>query len=172
MPWVQIRSRRDPAFWLPILVILAVLVPLAIGAHFALQARADELVARAATHPERALPEALDFGRAFGWTIAGLTAAIGVALLHYFQLGLRHGRLPPDGWWSLGAFRVAVGETALRIARFGRVIAVLLIAASFGLLLSIERLLDVVERAALDARRAPADKAVQLAPPGAPSRTS
>lgn len=154
--WVHIRSRRDPAFWLPIVAILAVLVPIAIWTHFWLESRTDELVERAASDPERALAEALDFARAVGWVLSAVTAAMGLALLHYFQLGLRHGRLPPDGWWSLGAFRVAVGDTALRMARGGRVVAMLLIAAAFGLLLSIEHLLDVLERSAADGRSAPA----------------
>lgn len=157
MTWVQIRSRRDPAFWLPIVAILVVLIPIAIWTHFWLQARTDELVERAATDPERALSEALDFARSVGWTLAALTAAMGVALLHYFHLGRRYARLPPTGWWSLGAFRVAVGDTALRMARGGRVVAMLLIAAAFGLLLSIEHLLDImVERSVPEIRNAPA----------------
>jgi hypothetical protein len=170
--WVHIRSRRDPAFWLPIVAILVVLVPVTIWTHFWLEARTDALVERAASDPERGFAEALDFARAVGWVFAALTTGLGLALLHYFQLGLRHGRLPPDGWWSLGAFRVAVGDTALRMARGGRVVAVLLIAAAFGLLLSIEHLLDAMERAAVDARSRPAMRSVQEAPATAPSRSS
>ncbi|MEN8159221.1 MAG: hypothetical protein ABFS41_04010 [Myxococcota bacterium] len=156
MPWSTIRSRRDPAFWLPIVAIVVVLVPAVIWTHFWLQARADELLERAAADPEQGLAEAIAFARTLGWLLAGVTAAIGLALLHYFQLGLQHGRLPPPGWWSLGAFRVAVGDTARRMARFGRVVAVVLIAASLGLGLAVEHLIDVVERAAADARNASA----------------
>jgi hypothetical protein len=153
--WVRIRSRRDPAFWLPIVGILAVLVPIALATHFWLEARTEGLVELAASDPERALAEALTLARAVGWTLSALTAAIGIALLRYFQLGLRHERLPPEGWWSFGAFRVAIGETALRMARGGRVVAVLLIVASFGLLLSVEHLLDVMEQAATETQSRP-----------------
>jgi hypothetical protein len=151
MTWVQIRSRRDPAVWLPLVAIVVLLVPAAIWTHFWLQARADELVARAAADPVQGLAEAIAFVRNLGIVLAGVTAGLGLALLRYFQLGLQHGRLPPPGWWSLGAFRVAVGDTAHRMARFGRVVAVVLIVASFGVLLAIEHLIDVVERAAAGA---------------------
>lgn len=152
MPWVEIRSRRDPAVWLPLLAVLAVLVPLAIATHVWLDARAEELVRAAEQDPARAIREALVFARTLGWVLAAASAAIGATLLHYCQRGLREGRLPPAGWWSLGAFRIAVGDTALRNARVGRIVAVGLIVASLGLGLATEHLLGLMERAAAEAR--------------------
>ncbi len=66
----------------------------------------------------------------FGWFTCGFLLVIAIALARYFWLGLRHERLPPPGWWSLGAYRAATGTTAERIARAGLVLAFLL--ALFG----------------------------------------
>ncbi|UCE85658.1 MAG: hypothetical protein JSU66_15210 [Deltaproteobacteria bacterium] len=82
--------------------------------------------------------------RLSGWAFCAVSAAFSSYLFRYFQLGLRDGRLPPSGWWSLGAYRVAVGPTARRISRFGLVLAGFLFAASVGFALAIENLVRVL----------------------------
>lgn len=144
MEFETIRSRRDPACWLPLVVVLAALIPLAVwarawmeGYRERLEALAREDVAAAALLAERMLWEV-------GWIACGFTLVAGVVLIRYFQLALREGRLPPSGLWSLGAYRALVGRSARRRARLGLGISVMLPVAGVGFLISVCRLIELL----------------------------
>jgi hypothetical protein len=78
------------------------------------------------------------------------TAAVAAYIFRFCQLGAREGRLPPSGWWSLGAYRARVGDSVQRFAAAGRVLAVVIGLAGVGLGLAVENLIDVLLKAAID----------------------
>lgn len=141
MSWVQLRSRRDPAFWAPLLLAVLVLLPMAVWVNVWLSGWLSHLRAIASSDPEAARAEALHAIRTLGWTLCAVSSVFSAYLLRYFQLGLREGRLPPPGWWDLGAHRVAVGPTALRLCRLGLSLSVFLLTAAIGFALAVEYLL-------------------------------
>ena len=144
MDWVQIRSRRDPAVWAPLLLAVLVIVPMAFWIHAWASGWLDSLRATASSDPEIARAEALRVLRLLEWVFCGVSFVFSAFLFRYFQLGLREGRLPPSGWWSFGALRVAVGPTALRMSKFGRLLSVVLLTATIGFVLAVEYLLRVI----------------------------
>jgi hypothetical protein len=144
MDWVQLRSRRDPAFWAPLLLAVAVLVPMAFWAHVWMADWVDSLRATASSNPEAARAEALRALRLVEWAFCGISSVFSACMFRHFQLGLQEGRLPPSGWWSLGAYRVAVGPTARRMSRFGLVLCVALLTATIAFVFAVEHLLRVI----------------------------
>jgi hypothetical protein len=145
MKSVKLRSRRDPAFWLPIALCVAVLVPLIVGAHFWMTNWLKDLQVLAASDPEAARDEAIRFLRISTWSLCAVMLCFCAYFIRYCQLGRREGRLPPSGWWSLGAFRVIVGRRARRLSEFGFMISAVLIAASIGLGFAVEYLIRLIE---------------------------
>ncbi|UCE02034.1 MAG: hypothetical protein JSW67_12335 [Candidatus Latescibacterota bacterium] len=144
--WTPLRSRRDPAFWAPFLVLLLVLAPLTVWGHAWVSAWLDRLRETAVSNPEAARAEAVRGLRLWGAALCAVSIAFSAYLLRYSQLGLRQGRLPPSGWWSLGAYQVAVGPSARRMSRFVRVLALFLLAAALAFLLALEFLLRVLQQ--------------------------
>ena len=144
MTWIKLRSRRDPAFWAPLLLAVLVLVPLAAWSHLWFSDWIDALRETASFDRETARAEALRTLRLLEWVFCAVSSVFSAFLFRYFQLGLREGRLPPSGWWSFGALRVAVGPTALRMSKFGLVISVVLLTATIGFVLAVECLLRVL----------------------------
>lgn len=116
------------------------LVPLASWAHLWVSGCLDSLRETASSDPEVARSEALRVLRLLELAFGAMSSVFGAFLFRYFQLGLREGRLPPSGWWSLGAYRVAVGPTALRMSRFGLALSVFLLSATIGFVLAVEYL--------------------------------
>jgi hypothetical protein len=104
----------------------------------------DSLRAIASSDPEAARAEALRALRLLEWASFAVLSLLSAFLFRYFQLGLREGRLPPSGWWSLGAYRLAVGRTARRMSKFGLVLSAVLLTAAIGFVLAIEHLLQVI----------------------------
>ena len=126
MAWVTLRSRRAPAFWAPLAVVLLVALLLGLFAHSWATNHIRHLQALAESEPQAARVAAEH-------TLRGLSEFAGVFcvlassfLARYFQLGLRQGRLPPGGWWSLGAHRAATGTTARQLSRAGLGLSALL----------------------------------------------
>jgi hypothetical protein len=142
--WIKLRSHSDPAFWAPLLLAILVLVPLAVCFHLWSSEWIDALRETASFDREAARAEALSALRLLAWVFCAISSVFSAFLFRYFQLGLREGRLPPSGWWSFGALRVAVGPTALRMSRFGMVLAVVLLTATIGFVLAVEYLLRVI----------------------------
>jgi hypothetical protein len=142
--WIQLRSRRDPAFWAPLLLAVLVLVPLAFWSRLWVSDWLDGLREIASFDREAARDEALRTLRLLEWAFCAVSSVFSAFLFRYFQLGLRESRLPPSGWWSLGAYRVAVGPTALRMSKFGLVLSLVLLTGTIGFVLAVEYLLRVI----------------------------
>lgn len=145
MDYVKLRSRRDPAFWLPLVLSVVVLAPLVFGAYGLLTSLLDNLEALASSDPEAARVEAIRILRLSAWSLCAIMVLFCAYLYRYFQLGRREGRLPPSGWWSLGAFRAMVGRRARRMCQFGLVLSGVLLAAAIGLVLAVEHLIGLIE---------------------------
>ena len=144
MEWQTIRSSRDRAFWLPVagaaLLIIALGAGVQLGSHrflHELQALQASDPALAATGAERGL-------RLFGWGVCAFALVSAAFLARYFELGFQEERLPPSGWWSLGARRAMVGPGVRSLSRLGLGLSVLLALAGVGCLLAIHHLLEVL----------------------------
>lgn len=144
MPWVTIRSRRAPAFWAPIVVVLLAVLPLGVWAQSWVTAYIRHLEALRTSDPIAARVAAEQALRLFGWGTCGFVLVIAVVFARYFWLGLRQERLPPAGWWSLGAYRAATGATAERLARAGLVVAFLLALFGVGSVFLVIRLIGAL----------------------------
>lgn len=142
---VRIRSPRDPGFWLPVVLVLIVLLPLAIAVYVQMTDYIAELETLAAADPEAALARAAAFLRRAVWGMCVLLGAFCLYFFRYSQLGRREGRLPPSGWWSFGALHAVVGERAQRIGRFGQWLAAALLIATIGFGLAVEHLARLIE---------------------------
>jgi hypothetical protein len=145
MDYVKLRSRRDPAFWLPLLLSVVVLAPLVYGTYAWLTSWLEHLEALASSNPEAAQDEAIRILRFCAWSLCAVIVGFCAYLFRYFQLGRREGRLPPSGWWSLGAFRAIVGRKARRMSKFGLVLSGVLLASAIGLALAVEHLIRLIE---------------------------
>jgi hypothetical protein len=139
--WIRIRSRRSAAFWAPLVAApLLALLPSLLAQHW-LDDHLPSLQALAASDPEAAARGAERGLRAVAWTAGGLALLVAALLARSCQLGRREGRLPPAGWWSLGARSAATGATAERLARAGLAVAALLAGLGLALALQVERLI-------------------------------
>jgi hypothetical protein len=139
-----IRSWRDPGFWIP--VACAVLVIAALAALCDLETRhyLAGLQAQAAANPQEAASAAEHGLLWIGRFVSGFALAASTLLARCFQLALREQRLPPSGWWSLGALRAVVGPDARTLSAFGLFVSTLLAGAGVGCLLVIQHLIDVL----------------------------
>ena len=95
----------------------------------------------ARSDPERAVAEAVRLIRLCEVALCVSSGVFALFLARFFQLGLREARLPPSGWWSLGAWRAVVGPSAQRMSRIGLTSSLFLLALSVGAVLVIESLL-------------------------------
>jgi hypothetical protein len=141
MEWQTIRSARDPRFWLPLASALLLAPLLGLAAQLWTRAYLHELYALRASNPPAAVAAAEQGLRALGQIVCGFSLLSSALLFRYFQLGSRQHRLPPSGWWSLGARRIAVGPGARRLCRLGVGLSFLLAAAGVGLLIAVHQLL-------------------------------
>jgi hypothetical protein len=150
--WIHLRSRRDPAVWLPALLVILLLTAIAAWAHVWMSAWLEAVNETASSDPERAVAEAVQMIRLCEVALCAASVLFGTFLYRFFQLGLREGRLPPSGWWSLGAWRAAVGARALRMSRLGLALALLLPISTAVTVLLIECLLRALLHGELSAR--------------------
>jgi hypothetical protein len=141
---IQLRSRRDPAVWLPILIVTLVMVALAAWAQSWMSGWMGAVEATADSDPERAIVEATRLIRLCEAALLASSVAFAVFLARFFQLGLREARLPPSGWWSLGAWQAVVGDQAQRMSRLGLGLTLLLLIATAAMVLAIEVLLRAI----------------------------
>jgi hypothetical protein len=142
--WVVLRSRRDPAYWAPLAAALLVVLAIGFAADRFTTRYVEELDALSALDPAAAEAAAADALRRVGALVCGAALAIAVLFARLFWLGLREARVPPSGIWSLGAHRVAVGESARRIARVGLGLAAGIAVCGIGAWLAMHRLLHVL----------------------------
>ena len=142
--WLTIRSRRDPAYWLPILLVIGILVPLALLLFHWMDDAQIELERLLESDPQQARERIMHFLRYAIYSAITLLLLFCVLMWRFFQLARRQQRLPPEGWWSLGAYRARVGESARRLALVGMWLAAILAGLGVGLVLLIEQLVIVM----------------------------
>jgi len=146
MEWQTIRSSRDRAFWLPIASAAVLIVALGVAVQLGAPRYLEALQSLQASDPARAAAAAERDLRLFGWLVCAFSLVSAAFLARYFELGFQEERLPPTGWWSLGARRAMVGPGVRSLSRLGLCLAVLLALAGVGCLLAIHHLLEVLSR--------------------------
>jgi hypothetical protein len=139
-----LRSWRDPRFWLPLTGALGIALAVALLGRLWLLHPLEKLELLRASDPEAAAVAARRGLRVLGWGTCAFAWASAALLARYFQLGLREQRLPPSGWWSLGALRAVVGPQARTRSRFGLGLCGVLAAAGVGCVFAVERLIAVL----------------------------
>ena len=142
MEWQTIRSWQDRGFWLPLAGALLLVAMIGLSAQWWAHRYLQGLESLRASSPEAAAAAAERGLRLLGQTVCGFSLASAALLFRYFQLGLREQRLPPSGWWSLGARRMAVGPGARGLCRLGLGLSLLLALAGVGTLLAVRQLLE------------------------------
>jgi hypothetical protein len=144
MQWQTIRSSRDRAFWLPIAGAALLIVALGAGVQLGAHRLIGDLQSLQASDPALAAAGAERGLRLFGWGVCTFTLVSAALLARYFELGFQEQRLPPSGWWSLGARRAMVGPGVRSLSRWGLGLSVLLALAGVGCLLAVHHLLEVL----------------------------
>lgn len=145
METIRIRSRRDPAFWVPLVVTVLVMGPAVVFVYLWASSLAEHLKALAEIDPVKAAEESKDVLLSVGFWVFGVSVFLGLFLFRHFQLGLSQGRLPPDGIWSLGAYQATFGQRAKRMSRIGMVVSLILPLAGTGFLFAVWRLISLLE---------------------------
>ena len=142
MPCVILRARRAPAFWVPFAVVFPAALALGVLAQLWATDHIRHLQALAQSDPQAARAAAEHTLRGMGAFVGCFSLLVSTLLARYFQLGLRQGRLPPRGWWSLGAHRAATGTMARRLGRAGLGLSVLLALLGITTFLLVNRLIE------------------------------
>ena len=123
--WVRIRSRRDPAFWAPLLLTVLIITPLFMWAHGYKTEFLDTINTNTLSDP-KIYNQLILHIRLIVWPFSIILMALSALNYRCFKAGTREGRLPPSGWWSLGAWRAIVGPRVNKIALFGYAVSLLL----------------------------------------------
>jgi len=144
MPWSVLRSRRDPAVWVPVLLVVCALGAAVAWAQVWMSTWLERLHEMAASDPERAVDEAVRIIRVCEVALCASSAVFAAFGYRFFQLAVRESRIPPSGWWSLGAWRVMVGPEARRRSRLGRFLPFLLAGSTLAIVVVIECLLRAI----------------------------
>jgi hypothetical protein len=144
--WVAIRSRRDPAYWLPIAAVFLAGLMLAFWSERLTTRYLEELEALRSLDPAAAAAAAEDALRRGAMLVCGVVFVFAGLFARLFARGLREARVPPSGWWSLGVHRVAVGESARWICRAGLALSLALAVGGVGIWLAVEKLLRTFSR--------------------------
>ncbi|NIS07159.1 MAG: hypothetical protein GWN21_18285 [Gammaproteobacteria bacterium] len=145
MDSIELRSRRDPAFWIPLLLSILLLLGFMLAGEAYLSQWLEHLQELASSDPEAAESEVVRILRPATWLFCLAMFGFCAYLMRYFQLGLREGRIPPSGWWSFGALRAIAGPKARRMSRVGLVVSALLLIATLGLVFAVEHMIRVIE---------------------------
>jgi hypothetical protein len=135
--WVQIRSRRDPAFWAPLLVTVIITTALFLWAQ-AYTTEFFETINSNTLSADQTANQLILHVRIVVWSFSAILIIFSALNFRCFKVGIQEGRLPPTGWWSLGAWRAIVGPRVKRIAPFGYAISLLLFITAFGLAIAVE----------------------------------
>ena len=135
--WVPIRSRRDPAFWAPLLMTVLILTSLFLFAHTHITDLIETI--NSSTLPlSTFMDQLILYLRILIWSFGIILMIFSALNAKYFKTGLLEGRLPPSGWWSLGAWRAAVGPGVERMAKFGYAVSLLLLITGIGSVTALE----------------------------------
>jgi hypothetical protein len=142
--WAVLRPRRDPAYWVPLAAALLAVLAVGLAADHFTTRYVEEIDALSALDPSAAEAAAADALRRVGALVCGVALAIAALFARFFWLGLREARVPPSGLWSLGAHRVAVGESARWISRVGLAFSGVIALCGIGAWLAMQRLLHLL----------------------------
>ena len=135
--WVPIRSRLDPAFWAPLLMTVLITTSMFLFAHNHITDLVETI--NSSTLPvSEFMDQIVLYLRILVWSFGIILVIFSALNAKYFKTGLLEGRLPPSGWWSLGAWRVAVGPGVKRMAKFGYAISLLLLITGIGSVTALE----------------------------------
>lgn len=135
--WVQIRSRRDPAFWAPLLVTVIITTALFLWAQAYTTEFLETINSNTLSTAQSASQLILHL-RIVTWSFSAILIILSALNFRYFKTGIQEERLPPTGWWSLGAWRAIVGPRVKRLASLGYAFSLLLFITAFGLAIAVE----------------------------------
>lgn len=135
--WVRIRSRRDPAFWAPLLLTVLIITPLFMWAHSHTKGFLDTINVNTLSDT-KTYNQLILHVRHIVWPFSVILMVFSALNYRYFKAGAREGQLPPSGWWSLGAWRAITGPRVNKIAPFGYFISFLLFITGIGLVIFVE----------------------------------
>ena len=135
--WVQIRSRRDPAFWAPLLGTIIITTSFFLWAQ-AYTTEFLESINSNTLSADQSASQLILHVRIIGWSFSAILIIFSALNFKYFKAGIQEGRLPPTGWWSLGAWRAIVGPRVKRMAPIGYAISLLLFITGIGLAIVVE----------------------------------
>lgn len=141
MTWIRLRSPWDPVVWLPLVLVPLVLAALVAWAQASVAGWQEALNDSMSSDPERAVAEATRMIRLCEAALCASSLLSAAFLYRFFTLGLREGRLPPSGWWSIGAWRMIIGPKARRMSRMGLAFTLLLPVTAVVTVLVVEYLL-------------------------------
>ena len=139
---VQIRSMRDPGFWVPIALVMTVVVPVGIVGIWWAEKYGEYLRSLAQTDVAAAVASAMSALGVIGWLVCIVTVGMGGLMFRYFQLASREQRLPPSGMWSLGATHVTTGPRVRWVAGVGLGLSAVLIICGVGFFVAMRRLMS------------------------------
>ena len=135
--WVQIRSRRDPAFWAPLLVTVIITTSLFLWAQ-AYTTEFFETINSNTLSADQTANQLILHVRIVVWSFSAILMIFSALNFRYFKAGIQEGRLPPTGWWSLGAWRAIVRPRVKRMALLGYVVSLLLFITGIGFAIVVE----------------------------------
>jgi hypothetical protein len=121
---------RSPRFWAVRLGVLAAAVAVGLALQSVVAARLAAIQALANDDVLRARAELAGLLRVGAVLLFGLTGATGASIALSSRRAVVEQRFPPSGIWSWGAARVQTGPTAVRFARVGIALGVLLVLLS------------------------------------------
>ena len=135
--WVQIRSRRDPAFWAPLLVTIIITTSFFLWAQ-AYTTEFLETINSNTLSADQSASQLILHLRIVVWSFSAIFIIFSALNFRYFKTGIHEERLPPSGWWSLGAWRAIVGPRVKRLAPLGYAFSLLLFITALGLAIAVE----------------------------------
>ena len=135
--WVQIRSRRDPAFWAPLLGTIIITTSFFLWAQ-AYTTEFLESINSNTLSADQSASQLILHLRIVVWSFSAIFIIFSALNFRYFKTGIQEERLPPTGWWSLGAWRAIVGPKVKRMAPLGYAASLLLFITGIGLAIAVE----------------------------------
>ena len=135
--WSRIRSKKDPAFWAPLLLTVLIATSLFVWAYDHTENLLVSVDLQGLSEAE-ILKKLILEARIIVWSFGALLIVTSVIMFRCFNLGVRESRFPPSGLWSLGSWRAIVGPRVKQLAFVGYALSLLLFIMGFGLLASTE----------------------------------
>ncbi len=142
--WRILRDRRDPEFWFPLILVLLVVIPVGWAGISWTESYLAELQRHAQENPKYGVEEGTALLRLVVRTFAAGVLCFAIYLFLLCRQAREEAQLPPSGWWSLGAWRARVGESARTRAQWGMRLSVFLALLVPTMLLLLESVLQTL----------------------------